>query len=103
MPTLKSTDVDSNQISNIATSIDDDIKELLSICTLIEGDIMGNLDPYWQGQAKLSFEKKFKSYSINLARLVDGYQKINDQLKKTGIAYGIVDDTVKQNIAKMPR
>lgn len=103
MPDFKSTDVDSKKIDNTADSIEDDVNELLSICSFIQGDVMVNLDPYWQGQAKQSFEKQFGAYYINLLKLVEGYKEINDQLKKAGVAYEKADDTVRQLIAKMPR
>lgn len=102
MPDFKSTDVDSKQIENTTVSIDEDIKELLSICSVIESDVMVNLNPYWQGQAKQSFEQKFALFEMNLVKLVDGYKELNEQLKKAGITYSKADDSVRQLIAKLP-
>lgn len=103
MPDFKSTDVDSKQIENTAANIDRDIQELCSISSVIKDGVMVNLDPYWQGQAKESFEQQLAQFSLNLISLVDGYKELNEQLKKAGNTYSKADDSVRQLIAQLPR
>jgi WXG100 family type VII secretion target len=102
MPNFKSTDVDSRQIDNIAVNISDDINELLSIRSELESNVIANLGPYWQGQAKERFESQFNAWFVTFSKLVNGYMELNEQLKKAGIVYGRADDTARQLIAKMP-
>ncbi|NMA33883.1 MAG: WXG100 family type VII secretion target [Clostridiaceae bacterium] len=103
MPDFRSTDVDSRQIENTAASLDEDIKALSSVCTFIRNDVMANLDPYWEGQAKQSFEQRFTRFAEALVKLVDEYRVLNDLLKRAGDTYGKADDSVRNTIAKLPR
>ena len=102
MPDFKSTDVDSEQIDNTSRGIDDDIGELQSIRSVFENDVMVNLNPHWQGQAKQSFEEQFTALVLLYEKLIEGYRDLNEELKKAGTAYNKADDSVKQLIAKLP-
>lgn len=101
MPDFKMIDVDSKLIENTFTSISEDIKELLSISAILSGETMSNLNPYWQGPAKESFEMQFNVYVESFKKLVDTYETLNNQLKTAGNNYDRADDSVKQLIAKM--
>ena len=103
MPSFTSTDVDSRLVSDTAVGIDSYISELESIAKAIEGGIMPNLNPYWQGSAKESFEQKLGLCNLDLTGLVEKYKELNEQLKKAGAEYGRADDSVKQIVAKLPK
>lgn len=103
MPDFRSTDVDSGRVSNTAGSIDQDISELQAISKIIESGVIPNLTPYWQGQAKESFEQQFNFFALELKSLVEGYQELNEQLRKAGAAYGKADDSVQQIIRRLPK
>ncbi len=103
MPDFNSTDVDSKLVSDVANSIDNYINELQSIAKVIESGIMASLNPYWQGQAKESFEQRINFCSLDLKNLVEGYNELNEQLRKAGVAYGKADDAVLQIVSKLPK
>jgi len=103
MPDFKLTDVDSQQIENTASNLDNDIKELLSVCSIVKHDVMANLNFCWQGQAKQSFEQQFNLFTANLVKLVDGYKELNEHLKKAGNTYSKADESVRQLVEKLPK
>ncbi|UNC91118.1 WXG100 family type VII secretion target [Candidatus Contubernalis alkaliaceticus] len=103
MPGFKITDVDSTAIQNTSSSIDEDIHELLSISAVLSGDIMKDLNPYWQGTAKDSFEKQLNNYVKAFNKLAGTYENLNKQLKASGSTYKKAGDSVMQRIMKIPR
>ena len=103
MADFNSTDVDSGQIENISKGIDDDISELQSICKYFESSVMANLNPYWQGTAKQSFEERFSAFTAIFEKLIEGYKDLNEELKKAGTAYNGAENSVMQLIAKLPK
>lgn len=103
MPNFKSTDVDSRLVSDAAASIDDYLRELESMFKMVESGIVPNLTPYWQGLAKENFEQKIAFFALQLSDIIAGYKDLNEQLKKSGMAYDKTDDSVKQIIAKLPK
>lgn len=103
MPDFDLTGVDSKQIENTAAGIDDNIAELLSICSVIENEVTENLNPYWQGQARQNFEQQFILFAANLSKLINEYRELNEQLKKAGKTYVNADERAGNIIAGLPK
>ena len=103
MPDFRSTDVDSGQIDRTTYGIDSNLSELQSIRTVFRNSVMASLNPYWQGAAKQTFEEQFAAFTDLYDKLIEAYQSLNEELKKTGSAYDRADGSVRQLIAGLPK
>lgn len=103
MPDFKLTDVDSKQIDNASTGIDEHIEEMQAVYEVLHNNVMQNLEPCWDGQAKRNFHQQFIIFVSMYASLLKGYKDLNEQLKKASKTYAKADDSVKQLIAKLPK
>jgi WXG100 family type VII secretion target len=62
---------------------------------------MFELNPYWDGAAKQSFENKFMMFIENFEKLVNSFESLNDKLKETMKTYDTADNDVTSAIGKL--
>lgn len=100
---LKSTNVDTDVLKYAARNIDDNIKRLSAASTYFLNTTMSELDPYWDGAAKKSFENKFLKFRDNFDKLVKSFDSLNNKLKETEKNYTGADNEVSNAIGKLGR
>ena len=98
-----STEADSGAIAAAAAKIGDGIETMRSVYAETNGNLMGRLDPYWEGEARDSFEKSLNEFTALLDKFINDHAEVNARLMRSASVYGRADDTARRIAGNLAR
>ena len=98
MTKLNLTDVDISLMDSVTRCMEDEIFNIDNVCTILTDSIMDNLNPYWDGMAKKTFDADFMRFCNKLKRNRASYRNLCDKLIVAKNAYKNADNSVNEKI-----
>jgi len=104
MADLKYTEVDTDIINTTINSINNSVKELKSIVTVMENDVVNNLTSAWEGEAKEAFKQSIDIFNSLLKEIVNEHTELSEQMNYVNDQYSkvvvAVDNIITNNLQR---
>ncbi|MDR1605187.1 MAG: WXG100 family type VII secretion target [Gracilibacteraceae bacterium] len=99
---MNMTDVDADRLLSVRAQIAADVSNIVKVRNYLRGQVVGALEPYWQGQAKETFTQQFNAFLTNLEGFSQSCEELNAELEKAGKSYNNADAEVNRLTAGLP-